>query len=249
MTLYFGNYFYSPSRNIIISAPLKCGIESVRYLILCEENIKLKNHDEIWFKFNTNCSLVKIPNKNMNIKQLIIVRNPFTRLVSGYINKFLTSNYTKLGFSQKVAKYYKTNNTKRITFEELVNYIIKQNPRSLDLHFKPQMCDFKFTKNYEIIKIEEVNKINSFLEKNNFKNKFENFNRKFLFTNKKENIENAFKLKYNEFDIGENNEGIAYQDAIIPFYHNFYNEDLIEKVYKYYKIDFDRLNYEKKIPK
>lgn len=60
MTLYFGNYFYSPSRNVIISAPLKCGIESVRYLILCEENIKLKNHDEIWLKFNTNCSLVKI---------------------------------------------------------------------------------------------------------------------------------------------------------------------------------------------
>jgi hypothetical protein len=242
-------YFYSPKRKVIIFVAPKCGTESVRYLILCEENIKIKNHNDIWHKINK--SMIKIPNPRMNIKQLVIVRNPFMRLVSGYITKFLTLNYKKLDFSKKVARYYKTNNNRRVTFEELVNYIIKQNPRNLDLHFKPQMCDFKFTKNYEIIKLEEVHKINDFLKKNNFKNRFENYNRKFLFTNKKKNIENAFKMKYFEFDIGEkrdeiSEEGIAYNDAIIPFYHNFYNDELIEKVYKYYEQDFNRLNYEKK---
>jgi len=64
---------------------------------------------------------------------------------------------------------------------------------------------------------------------------------------------------YNDFDIAENRKnssdlhpkgcaGLGYQGANIPKYHNFYNDDIKNKVYEYYKEDFIKFNYSNSIP-
>jgi len=61
-------------------------------------------------------------------------------------------------------------------------------------------------------------------------------------------------MKYKDFDIAENRKdrlclypkgcaGVGYQGANVPKYENFYTEDLKQKVYLYYKEDFNAFKY------
>lgn len=245
--------FYSPTNKTIIQVAPKCGEESVRYLILKTENNT--NPENIWINFG-KLYIANIPRQiPKNINNIIIVRNPYNRIVSGYIDKFLTGNYIHLPFCKDVKKYYRRENDNiRISFEELVDYIITQPKEKVDSHFKPQCIQYIITNNTRILKLENIDEINKYIHNIGFKNKFENYRNNCLYTHEKINIENAYKLVYNEFDIAENREnkeylypkgcdGVGYQGAKIPNYENFYNESIKGKIYNYYKEDFIRFNY------
>jgi hypothetical protein len=245
-------YNYSPTRNTIIQVAEKAGVESVRYLILREE--KIANPHNIWINNNRFFGVTMItPPKEIN--NISIVRNPYARLVSGYIDKFLTGNYNHLPFCQNVKKHYNNRDDNlRVSFQELVNYIINQPKNELDVHFKPQYLQHKLSNNSIILKLENINEINNHLTNLGFSNRLDNYRDKHLYRGKKVDIKNAHTLLYKDFDIAENREnrenlypkgcgGLGYQGAEVPTVENFYTKDLKDKVYNYYKEDFLEFKY------
>ena len=239
-------YHYSPTRNTIIQVAEKAGVESARYLILREE--KIANPYNIWIDnsrfFGEN--MITLPKEARNIS---IVRNPYTRLVSGYIDKFLTGNYNKLPFCQNIKKYYNNRDDNlRVSFQELVNYIINQPKNELDTHFKPQYLQHKLMNNSVILKLENINEINNHLKTLEFDNSFDNYRDKHLYNWKRVDIKNAHTLLYKDFDIAENRKyydkiGLKYDGAEVPKVENFYTKDLKDKVYNYFKEDFVQFEY------
>jgi len=156
---------YCPKKKTLFSVSPKCGEESIRYLILKEENIY--NPEKIWRELNLFSNL-NIKNVNY-IYNIIIVRNPYDRLVSGYIDKFLTGNYYHLQFCQNAKKYYNINDDNiRISFQQLVDYLITQPKKNLDAHFQPQHLQHNNIDNNIdnsiILKMENTNKINNILK-------------------------------------------------------------------------------------
>ncbi|MEE6492855.1 hypothetical protein FKM82_016652 [Ascaphus truei] len=81
-----------------------------------------------------------------NYTKVMFTRDPLQRLVSAYRDKFLHAEpYYSTTFADmikaKVGK--KLNSTGNVTFEEFVRYIIQENPRYRDTHWKPMfhLCD------------------------------------------------------------------------------------------------------------
>ncbi|KAM5171817.1 carbohydrate sulfotransferase 9-like [Mantella aurantiaca] len=82
-----------------------------------------------------------------NYTKVMFVRNPLERVVSAYRDKFLHDD--DVYYSKIVANIIRkrlgidVNSTNNITFQEFVNFIIVENPRYRDIHWKPifQLCD------------------------------------------------------------------------------------------------------------
>ncbi|MEB3219542.1 MAG: sulfotransferase family protein [Nostocales cyanobacterium 94392] len=84
---------------------------------------------------------------NSDYLKFAIVRNPWSRLVSTYLNIFVNISKGKpnTNLNVDVAKYiYGENNYLQykdsITFEQLVEYVYNTNNKSLDKHCVPQHC-------------------------------------------------------------------------------------------------------------
>ena len=132
------------------------------------------------------------------------------------------------------------NDERRINFKELVYYIILQEPNKLDEHFIPQslIIDIKHIKKNKIFKMENIKELSTFLEKKmNFSNKFINYN-KVILNRYHEKIDydgKPYELYYKDFK--------KFKKNTIPKYNLFYNNELKEIVYNYYKKDFLLLKY------
>ena len=129
-------YFICPKRKVCFSVAEKCGVESIRYLILREQ--EEKNPEKIWHPDYIRKYISEyVPHDYTHIA---IVRNPYERLVSGYLDKCLTGNYYRLDFCKKAIRFHHRDRSdkKRLSFEELVNYMITVPGRRLDIHFRHQ---------------------------------------------------------------------------------------------------------------
>lgn len=239
-------YYICPKRKVCFSVAEKCGTESIRYLILKEQNEP--NPEKIWNpNYLNKYRSVYIPH---DYNHIAIVRNPFERLVSGFLDKGMTGNFYRLDlFRKAIRKYGKDRNHKqRLNFEEFVNYIVTIPGRRLDNHFKPQTVSLNLY-NAKIFDIKSK-ELNKYLKELGFENKFENYRMKYMYYWEKVDIENAHKLYYEDFDIAEkreekiNGDGLGYQGAKVPKYKNFYtNKELKDKVYRYFINDFKILGY------
>lgn len=228
----------------------KCAVESLILLILKENQENIKSAGYIWDRLHT----IKSHNINKNYNYLVISRNPYNRLVSGYIDKFLTGNFSLLPFCKNVMKYYERemNDNRRISFQELVEYLQKQNIDNIDGHFASQISLINIDSNPELFKLEDINNIKDKLKLIGFENTLENYRKIYLYGWQKENIKEAYKLHYKDYYIFDELRGYkpGYIDengnnGIMPYYDNFYNEELRKKVYEIYKKDFKYFNYEK----
>lgn len=239
-------YFICPKRKVCFSVAEKCGTESIRYLILKEQGEK--NPSNIWHPDYIHKYIsIYIP---QGYKHIAIVRNPYERLVSGFLDKCMTGNYYRLDMIKKAMRFHRkdrSNNKERLTFEEFVNYIVRVPGRRLDVHFRHQTVILNLY-NAKIFDIKSP-KINEYLKELNFNNTFDNYRAKHMYTWEKVNIPNAFKHYYHDFDIAENRpedingDGLGYQGAKVPLYFNFYNTDLQNKIYQYFINDFKILKY------
>jgi hypothetical protein len=244
-------YYILPKRKVCFSVAEKCGTESIRYLILKEQ--EEENPEKIWHpNYIHKYRSQYIPEGYTHIA---IIRNPYERLVSGYLDKVITGNYYRLDFIKKAMRFYNRDLRRyknRLSFEEFVNYIIRIPGRRLDIHFRPQTVVLNLTENTIFFDIKDP-KLNLYLKNIGFKNTFDNYRMKYMYTWKKVHIPNAYKLYYNDFDIAENRkeeingDGIGFQDANVPLYKDFYNEDLKDKIYRYFINDFKILKYNNSI--
>lgn len=266
-------YLYSPRTKTVFGDIPKCGVESLRLLILKENNDK--NKHDIWKM--SRIYNPQIP-RNMLTKfnYIVIVRNPYNRLVSGFLDKFMTGNYNHLQFCKQIMNIYANNANanangnnslngnncvdiikNRINFEEFVNILVKIPHHKVDEHFRSQLDLFDPSPNIKLFRLEELktNGFDKYLKISGFTNKFENYRVHHLYMNTKKDIKNAHKMYYNDFDIAEkrykNNDnvkpngasGIGFDGCVLPKYDNFYTPELKRKVYEYYKKDFVNLGY------
>ena len=116
------------NKKVIIGWSAKCGCSHVKKMFLfliSEEQRKLHG---IWANN-------RLPNHNISeYTVIIIIRNPFKRLVSGFINKY---NYKKSEF------YFRWPKQIPLTFQHFLNQILRFNWKAIDKHhFTPQISEY-----------------------------------------------------------------------------------------------------------
>ena len=166
------------------------------------------------------------------------VRNPWNRLVSAYLNKFMQSSikpFTKeviksVHEQQGLTPDYETS----ITFKQFINYLIVTEDEVLNGHWKPQ---YLFLGN----------------NKFDFIGKFENLTQDFQYIKQKLNLdldlEWANKTNKTENSNTFENYGDYYPKELrklekMPDYKSFYTPELAELVRNRYQNDIEMFDYE-----
>ena len=166
------------------------------------------------------------------------VRNPWNRLVSAYLNKFLPAEprpvarpviqfiYEKQGLAP--------NFEKSITFRQFINYLIDTDDHLLNEHWRPQYLflgdyDFDFIGKFENI-TEDFQQIKQKLS----------LRTDLDWLNKTENLDSRNDIE---------NQADFYPQEIrnltkVPDYQNFYTAELVELVRERYKVDIERFDYQ-----
>ena len=176
--------------------------------------------------------------QNENYFKFVFVRNPWNRLVSAYLNKFMQTS--PMPFTREVVQsvYEQQNLTpdyeRSITFKQFIHYLVITEDKLLNEHWKPQ---YLFLGN----------------NKFDFIGKFENLTQDFQYIKQKLNLELdlewANKTKKTEnVDILENYADY-YPDSLrqlkqMPNYKSFYTPDLVELVRERYRNDVEMFDYE-----
>lgn len=223
-----------PKDKLIISHIPKSGCQSIRkFVIECNGDVERGKYG-VWegFRWYSNNPSHLL---NQGYTLISIVRNPYARLVSGYTNKVLSLLYEHEP-SKKIIDFYNGGNN-RVSFEEFVDYVVKQNPLSLDDHWKPQYVHIgeNLINKTQVFKLEE-NTVKDYLKE---KTGFEYGQYKSADLKKPITIEGYFgNKKFNDMED-------LLKEGKMPKWTHFYNDELKEKVYNYYKKDFELFGYEK----
>ena len=222
---------YSKKYNYTITWCPKSGCSLIR-------NLFLQLHKNECKKELTNSyhSIHKdFPYNGENIKhRMILVRNPYKRVVSMFTNKYM-------GLQNKL---YDKINLKKDSFYEFVLFLYNNKENLVkvkDGHILKQSIQDK--KDCKIIKLENLNEeLLNFYKKidNNLYLKVKKFlnNSQTIHLRNKTRRDNTTEYIYNkEF---ETNKLLSWPD-----YKYFYNDEIKEMVYEIYKDDFENFNYNK----
>ncbi len=172
------------------------------------------------------------PNGN-RYKNILIVRNPYHRIISGFYDKYVDGNFS-----------FTLN---KPTFKEFVN-ILETKPEIIDYdHFSPQFSrayynELFFDVIYDIDSFDEKDFLNNFKLKSLEYNPTINISKSYYkndHTNEKRikiYVKNAYDLSYTD---------LCYlkRTSQVPLYSCFYNDIVKKQVEKIYSVDF--INLEK----
>lgn len=214
-------FLVDTKNKIIFGYSAKCGCSHIKniYWFLQKNNIIDNIHKSLY------CH--NLPNDIENYTTLIFCRNPYQRLLSGFLDKY-----------KKDGQYRNRWRHPSLSFSQFVDELVKSNWSIIDQHhFTPQTTE-KFDKKIhssKIIKIYDICNIDyQYIEKlynkkipDNVLNKKQGHERSFHIKYKYESDKNVYDLhidEYQEYDVD------------IKF---FYNEDIKEKVFKFYINDFN----------
>lgn len=238
---------YDNKKKNIIFWSYKCGctyIRDIYYNLYLKLNYK-KNTIKIITLFNRFNKLDPI--KLLNYRKIYICRNPYSRIVSCFIDKYIKSHFSqwfKLNIGIKnFFRFFENKNFVRLTFKEFINlvyekFVLKKYSLLEFDHLTPQFSinysNFKFDKIY---KLEDLN-TSTFLQDEfdideNYINETTSLHNNNC-SNSEYYIENAFNLEYNELSELKKTKKI-------PNYKYFFDEDIKNKVYEIYKTDFINL--------
>jgi hypothetical protein len=203
--------------------------------------------DKFYNYVNANYSLAsytETERKNLlndpNFFKFAFVRNPWSKLASAYLNKFVHPKKSNHHFLLEVInkiyqkKDLEPNYQKSITFKEFVEYLALTEDSEIDNHWKPQHL---FLENIQF----------DFIGR--FENLVEDFNYIKERLNIKINLPYWNKSGYSQVLDNEQNFANYYpyelnQLQAYPSYYQFYNYDLIELVRKRYRKDIEMFSYE-----
>lgn len=122
----------------------KCGCSTLRKIVTDTSKMKNKSDD----KFE------EIRENLKDYKLAAIVRNPYYRLISGYLSEAAFLKKDHLGFKKFVYEFCK--------------------PDQTNVHFVPLTKLIKTTENLKILKFEELENVNNFLSEHGFEYNFSN---------------------------------------------------------------------------
>jgi hypothetical protein len=183
-------------------------------------------HNAIWNESHVG-SYNKLPDNTTDYTIILIVRNPYERLISGYLEKY----HHNTGTCRRLWKH------PEITFSLFIDELIKNDYKMIDKHhFTPQTTEefnkekINNCKNLIIYDLKNINynNIEQIYKKKippqilNYRGKHAN-----PYVNKYENNNPVYNLKMDE-----------YCDYKVPV-ELYYNETLKQKVYNFYIQDFD----------
>lgn len=211
-------------RKILFGWSAKCGCSHIKSIFWYFQTGLIKN------KIHTHKDRMKLPDDIENFTTIIIVRNPFHRLVSGFLNKYSLSGEYRCKWK-----------TRTITFADFVEDLVREKWDTVDRHhFDKQTTenfDCKKILQSKIIKCYDLPSIDYGFIESLFRCKIpeEVLNRKFgheRANNTKPNWPNEYV-----YDV-EMNEYFHYNVD----YKYFYSPAIKEKLIEFYKDDFDFFN-------
>lgn len=232
---------YSKKYNYLIRWNGKSGCSYFRqlFLYLHESELKEKPRNK-WHDIHMDFPLTQEVDLK-NVTKLVLVRNPYTRVVSMFCNKYCGGEGHNL-LSKKIK-------LKKCTFKNFV-YKLKElkdinKLNYYDIHIREQAYNCKIDEYTNIIKLESFNKsIKNIYSKNKnlrallpkvlnyFSNEDKFIKNKTVRTN---NVSKAFDIEY------------SVNDTVFPDWKTFYNNELRKLVNKIYKNDFLIFGYSQKI--
>jgi len=203
--------------NILFGWNTKCGCTHIKRI----RNFLENNNKGIHQSYEDNY----LPENINELIIILIIRNPYKRLVSGFIDKYKDNGQQR----------HKWLNNKPLTFTNFVDEIVKENWEEIDAHhFIPQTSNgfyynkLKNHKNLLIYDIENINYtyietlFNKKIPHDLINNKGGHHNTKTSSINKP--VYDLLQIEYEEFK---------------PTLCSFYNETIKQKVYNFYKDDFE----------
>jgi len=206
------------STNVIFGWSAKCGCTHIKnifnYLI---------NNTTFYNKHHKN-QMNYLPNNIENYTVIIFCRNPYSRLVSGYLDKYKKSGEYRYRWVKNI-----------LTFELFINELLVNNWEVIDNHHFTQQTSEAFDEE----KLLKCKKLYCFdIAKINYSIIEQLFNKK-LSNEIINNIgNNNFKKDNEKLEKYIFNEDI---DNYINYsfdYKYMYNDELKKKVYKFYEYDF-----------
>ncbi len=213
-------YSVDTVQKIIFGWSAKCACSHIKNIYWFLQTDKLEN--PIHSKKDCN----KLPDDIENYTTLIFSRNPYKRLISGFLDK-----YKKRGQYRHLWTY------PSLTFTQFVDKLIECDWKIIDKHhFEPQTLNI-FEK--KILKSKTI----KFYDINNIDYKYieQLYNKKIpdCVINKKQGHERQFHIKidkdYNEYVYDKNIDDYLNYDIDIKY---FYNEEIKKKVFNFYIEDF-----------
>jgi hypothetical protein len=241
---------YSPKYNYIGYYCAKAGCSSLRHLFLDlhKDELPLDAQSQVishnaknFFKIHENVDVTKI-------KQFILVRNPYLRAVSMYINKYVGENsHIKKSMKEKdvTNKYGES----FLSFLKFLKSLKKKNLlNKIDGHMYEQSYEYNPNDKIQIIKLENfeegIKKFyrKKFKEDTSFLNKVDELfseNIKSYFSNKTKIQNNSEQKDVTNVEFSEK------MDVVIPNYNGFYNKETKELVDSIFHDDFVNFEYEK----
>lgn len=189
---------------------------------LSKRNLFCSKYGNIHKCANNELNFLKNKEKNIkNFYKFTIVRNPWSRTVSAFKDKFC-GNY------ERFKKY------EDITFRDFVNKIMVSNNNE---HWRPQIDFIKNAKLDKVVRFESITQDMSYITKlkntPSFPEKSKNYH------SDKDLPDYSFvsDIKVNQLSyFKKKNKGL-------PNYKKFYTPDLIEKIYDFYKEDIIKFGY------
>tara|TARA_A100001015_G_scaffold314141_1_gene422935 strand:- start:523 stop:1218 length:696 start_codon:yes stop_codon:yes gene_type:complete len=214
-------FLVDTNKKIIFGWSAKCGCSHIKNIFWFLKTNKLKNqiHTMKEMKF-------KLPDDIENYITIIIIRNPYERILSGFLDKYKKNGAFRHSWKDSV-----------LSFSKFVDKLINDQWKTINRHhFTPQTTE-KFDKKIllsKIIKFYDIGKINyEYIE--------QLYNKKIpeCVINKKLGHERLLNVNVNSYY--DNYVYNLHIDHYINYNINikyFYNEEIKDKVYNFFINDF-----------
>lgn len=143
----------------------KCACSTMRLSLTLANGLisDVKNYNWIHSNNSTFCA---------NLSELVkakftfvILRNPFLRLASTYLDKIVNSTFDTARVKEKLLKKYTDLIPNELTFSKFVNLISLEDTLKFDIHWRPQV-DFLVYNNYDLyVQFEKFENSKNLIEK------------------------------------------------------------------------------------
>ena len=217
-------------KKIIIFWSPKCGCSSLKVILCNYLNIDFSKNKHVHKNKTLKKMIDKLP-KNINYYKdydiLWLIRNPYERLVSGFLNKYINTQYKIPKNCNNFKDFCKIlyNNSKKINKHHFENQTVHNN--AWNFLNKLDKSKIKYIETSQVNEISKILNINiNFVHKNNSKQQNKTI------TNSK--INELWLKTFKEVKTLKKQKKINYSD--------FYNDELKKLVHKIYKNNFNYFN-------